>query len=105
MKVTKAVCVSKYTNFDHKNPSATPAGDFTLLGVNEDGFIPEYFTNDCYIQVGTAEVEITLHSAEEATKNAVSALKRHKTAVLAKAQAEATAIEGQIQNLLAITNG
>lgn len=58
-----------------------------------------------YVRVGTAQVTIELADESEIVANKVEALKAQKQQTLADAQAKATAIESQIQQLLAITNG
>ncbi len=64
----------------------------------------EFWAKQGYIQIGIANVEIEFMNRDEMTTNAVSALRKQKESVLAEAQAEATRIDGEIQNLLAITN-
>jgi len=103
LTVTKAVCVNKYTRFDPKNPSDTAPEEFALIGLDASGYLGDYWMQEGYVQVGVAQVEITLQNSEETTKRAVVALKKKKESVIAKAQAEATEIERKIQTLLAIT--
>ena len=57
-----------------------------------------------YVRVGTAQVTIDLVDQSEMVANKVEALKAQKQRTLADAQAKATAIESQIQQLLAITH-
>ena len=54
--------------------------------------------------VGTAEVTITLHDADDLIANKVAALRAEKAQTLAEAEAKATRLERQIQQLLAITH-
>jgi hypothetical protein len=55
-----------------------------------------------YTLIGDAHISITLHDSKEITKNKIEALNKEKTRVMAKAEAEMTRIEKQIQSLLAI---
>lgn len=56
-----------------------------------------------YSLVGTAEVTMTLHDMDAVISNKVESLKEEKQRVIADAQAKATKLESQIQQLLAIT--
>lgn len=56
-----------------------------------------------WTKVGTATITIEVDSRDEMIKSQVATLTEKKKRVLAEAQREATQIEGQIQNLLAIT--
>ena len=66
-----------------------------------------YSTHDMssagWVKVGEAEVTITLFGLDDIVHGQVDALKAMKKDVIAKAEAEATRIEGEIQKLLAIT--
>ncbi len=57
-----------------------------------------------YIKVGTAYVTVQLIDEKSVIANKVEALKSEKQKTLADAQAKATHIESQIQQLLAITH-
>lgn len=57
-----------------------------------------------YVRVGTAQVTIELVSESEIVANKVQALRAEKQQTLADAQAKATRLESQIQQLLAITH-
>lgn len=57
-----------------------------------------------YSIVGSAEVAVTLHDTDTVLANKVEALRAEQAATLAEAQAKATKIERQIQQLLAITH-
>jgi hypothetical protein len=101
---TKIVAIDKYSRFDPSNPAGARFEDFSLSTPTEEGVMGEYWMREGYIQVGTAKVEIELMPRKEVTAGAVASLRKQKDALLAKAQLEATQIEQQIQNLLAITN-
>lgn len=58
-----------------------------------------------YSLVGTAEVTLTIADPDDLIGNKVQALRAEKQQTLADAQAKATRLESQIQQLLAITNG
>lgn len=100
-----AVLVGKYTRFDPANPTATAAHQFTLVGPEsvEDEKVAGHWARDGYIQVGTADIDITLLPHKQMMTSAVASLRKQKEAVIATAQMEATKIEAQIQSLLAIT--
>lgn len=57
-----------------------------------------------YSLVGTAEVTLTIADPDDLIANKVAALKAEKAQTLADAEAKATRIERQIQQLLAITH-
>ena len=99
--------ISKYTAFDPAHPEKTPAAEYTIVSkscLTKDGALRANWASDGYIMVGTTNIEITMFPREVVTSRAIATLKAQKEAVLAKASAEATRIEGQIQSLLAITN-
>lgn len=56
-----------------------------------------------WVKVGEVEVTITLFGLDDIVHGQVDALKAMKKEVIAKAEAEATRIEGEIQKLLAIS--
>ena len=99
--------IGKYTKFDPSHPEKTDAAEFTFLPktcLEDDGSLSAFWVKDGYIMVGTANIEITMLPQKDVTSRAIATLKAQKEDVLAKARAEATRIEGQIQSLLAITN-
>lgn len=55
-----------------------------------------------WVKVGTAEITVTIESADTIIANKIVALGNEKASILARAQKQATEIEGQIQQLLAI---
>lgn len=57
---------------------------------------------DGYTKVGEAEVIVHLIDRDTMVQHKVESLRAEKTKTLADAQAKATAIDGQIQSLLAI---
>ena len=63
----------------------------------------ETFGTGC-TRVGTAEITLTIADTDDLVANKVQALQAEKTQVLADAQAKATRLESQIQQLLAITH-
>ena len=56
-----------------------------------------------WTEVGSAEITVTLKSHADMVNDTITALREAKRELLAKAEAESTRIEGQIQKLLAIT--
>jgi hypothetical protein len=58
-----------------------------------------------YVNVGTVEIDISLLPPDQIIGNAVVALRAQAANIRAKATAEATALEGKAQQLLAIENG
>lgn len=61
------------------------------------------WSGEGYTRVGAAEITVELIEGDELIANKVAALRAEKTAIRAEATAKETEIEGQIQNLLAIT--
>jgi hypothetical protein len=57
---------------------------------------------DGYTLIGDAHISIILHDIKEINKNKIASLEIQKTQVMARAGAEVTRIEKQIQSLLAI---
>lgn len=102
MKVTttRNVFIGKSAwGFNPAKPHESNHDEFMLLSGE-----PEYWAKHGYIQIGTAQLEIEFMNRDSMTTNAVAALRKQKESVLAEAQKEATRIDGEIQNLLAITN-
>lgn len=62
-----------------------------------------YWVENGYTKVGTAEITLTIFSADTMVANKVEALRAEKKKVQAEAAMRANEIDGQIQNLLAIT--
>lgn len=56
-----------------------------------------------WTKVGMAEITVTMDDETQIIGNKVDALKAEKLRILGEAHAKATEIDGQIQNLLAIT--
>ena len=68
-----------------------------------------YSSADCsniahWIAVGTANVTVTLKPHDERVAEAIAALRKAQSLMLAKAQAESTRMDAEIGKLLAITN-
>lgn len=62
-------------------------------------------TDSSYIKVGIARISIEIEADQnEITRQAVAAMKARRDELISEAQAKATAIDAQIQNLLAITH-
>lgn len=101
---TKGVYIGKHSNFDPSKPEKSRLEELSLFSLGEDGSDDKFWIEEGYIRVGIAKVEVEFMPLQEVTTTAVTALRRQKDAVLAKAQLEATKIEQQIQTLLAITN-
>lgn len=98
---TLNVVASQYCSFTPTD-YATADGQTLAQGL---AYWPTHFTLDSgFSKVGTAEVTITLHDPDELIGNKVAALKAEKAQTLADAQAKATRLESQIQQLLAITH-
>jgi len=57
-----------------------------------------------WIQVGTAEVHVTLTPLPDLTANTIRTLRAQVKTIRANAERKAMALEGEIQKLLAITN-
>lgn len=56
-----------------------------------------------WTKVGTATITVQIEDEEKIVENKIESLKAEKNSILAEAQMKATKIDGQIQNLLAIT--
>lgn len=64
----------------------------------------QYFSENGYTKVGTAEIALHMISADGLVLNKIEALKAEAAKTRADAAARCTIIESQIQNLLAITH-
>ena len=94
--------VSKHTAFDPAHPEKTPAHMFSMVDPRND---LEWFSREGYIEVGTAQITVELFSRDQTITNVVASLRAVQQKVRAEAEAEATRLETQIQQFLAITNG
>lgn len=56
-----------------------------------------------WIEVGTADITLTLISNKDTTSGRIEALRAMKKEIMAKAQAQAMHIDGQINDLLALS--
>lgn len=65
----------------------------------------DYWISSGYTQVGTAEITVELIDREQMVSNKIAALREQAASIRAKATAECTKIEGQIQQLLCLENG
>lgn len=61
------------------------------------------FSTD-WMKVGTARIEVRLHSEADIVNGSIAALRAQQSMVRAEAEKRATDIERRIQTLLAITN-
>lgn len=99
---TLNVVASNYCAF---TPEDYATKDGHTLGQGLAYWPTSYSIDNGFSKVGTAEVTITLHDPDDLIANKVEALRAEKQQTLADAQAKATRLESQIQQLLAITNG
>lgn len=74
----------------------------TTTPPSKDGEGPNYWEKDGYTHIGLATVTLTIESRDKLVEKKVSSLRAMQVAVVAEAQAKKTAIERQIQKLLAI---
>jgi hypothetical protein len=68
----------------------------------KEGEAPSYWEREGYTYLGTAEVTLTVGGRQELVEKKVVSLRAMQVAVVAEAQAKKTALERQIQKLLAI---
>lgn len=85
--------------FDSSPERLASALSYSTSGPGEKS----YYENEGYTYVGKATVSVKVAPPKEILQSKVKGLQAQKQAVLAKAQKEATELEGQIQKLLAIT--
>ena len=93
--------VSKYTGLNPATPEKTPAHEFVFLAADRD---IDCWTEDGYIEVGTAQITVELFPRDQTILSTVASLRAVQSKVRADAEAEATRLETQIQQFLAITN-
>lgn len=91
------VYASPYCTFDPANPRKTAAGQLTYYDTRSP-----YLESSGYVEVGSASITIDFFTPEQATVNAISAIEKQQTAVLAEAQLQHTKLEQRKQELLAI---
>lgn len=77
----------------------TPEGARRLHYVADQS---KYWAEQGYTYVGEAEVTVEVPGMRELVESKVESLREQAAAIRAKATAECTVIDGQIQNLLAI---
>ena len=91
------VYASPYNQFDPVNPQNTTAGQLFYSDTQNP-----YLESSGYVEVGSAFIIIDFFTPEQATVNAISAIEKQQTAVLAEAQLQHTKLEQRKQELLAI---
>ena len=96
-----SVLTSPYSSLTPEDFATAPA-DRIASGVVF--WTPECGIPEGYSLVGAGEITFTLHDRDSIIASKVEALKAEKTQTLAEAQAKATRLESQIQQLLAITH-
>ena len=84
--------------FDGTPDQVTSTLAYTTSGPGTNG----YLESQGYTYIGTAEITVTVGDRTEIVTSKVQGLKEQQRSILAKAQAESTQIEEQIQKLLAI---
>lgn len=95
MKTTTKVWLTPYSN---TGPKQLLAGDLTGVSYNNLQMSDQGWT-----QVGTAEVTVTLFNEKDIINKKVEALKEEIKEAKALAVLTETRLQGQIQELLAIT--
>lgn len=95
------------TMYAHIQPGSTvmPQDLQTEKGVRSLAFFRDhdkYWAEQGYTYVGVAEVTVEVPDLRELVDHKVEALRQQEVSIRAEATAKCTAIEGQIQNLLAI---
>ena len=74
----------------------------TPENIDDLSFSDHDMTEQGWVKVGTADITVTLTSHDEYVAAQVSTLRAAKARIQAEAEAQATRIEGMIQNLLAL---
>jgi len=81
----------------------------TILGMHDESdaisnltFYNKDMTQHGWVNVGTADIEVTFITREEALQNQVESLKAKKASIIAEATEKATEIDERIQSLLAL---
>ncbi len=100
---TTIAWLSKYSLRDFAEAQRT--GDSAAI-VNSMHFSPNESMGkgkDAWTRVGSATVTVELEDKDKLVGNAVKALRAQQKAVRAEAEVQATSIERQIQQLMAIT--
>ena len=70
--------------------------------IDDLSFSDHDMTEQGWVKVGTADITVTLTDHDEYVAAQVSTLRAAKARIQAEAEAQATRIEGMIQNLLAL---
>lgn len=96
--------VSPYSGFNPSDTSEFAAHRFTFVrpDIAPGGVLDSIWAEQGFVVAGSASIVVTLHSLEQITDGRVQALRAQREKILAEAQAKATQIEREIQQLLAI---
>lgn len=100
MKITTAMHA-----YIHPGSTLTPEELQTEKGVRQLAFFGDdgkYWASLGYTYVGPATITVEVPNLRELVDNKVAALQQQEVAIRAEATAKCTAIQSQIQNLLAI---
>lgn len=102
MRVIKGKAFAWTTKYSGVGPNELKDSPEDAL-VKDLSYSVHDMTDAGWVKVGDADVTVQLFGIEEIVSGQVDALKTMKQDVIAKAEAEATRIEGEIQKLLAIS--
>jgi hypothetical protein len=89
--------------FLEKKSGVTPADLRTEEGARRLSFFRADMSAYGFLYIGKATITVEIPDEKELVENAVASLREQAAHIRAKATAECTEIEGQIQQLLAIT--
>ena len=103
-KVTTIAWVTKYGMRDFANAKQRGDAEAMVAATNYSSNERMGQGKDAWTRVGTATISVEFEGEDKVIRNAVKSLRAQQRAVRAEAEAEATHIERQIQQLLAITN-
>ena len=91
------VYAGPYGQFDPANPEKTTVGQLTYTDTRSP-----YLESSGYVEVGSAFITVDFFTSEQATVNAIKAIEKQQTIILAEAQQQHTNLECRKQELLAI---
>lgn len=103
-QVTTIAWVTKYSMRDFANAKQRGDVEAMVRATNYSSSESMGKGKDAWTRVGTATIAVEFEGEDKVILNAVKSLRAQQRAVRAEAEAEATQIERQIQQLLAITN-